>query len=288
MLVRRPSVATDRTAVVTGRPLRSIIRWAGSKRKLLPALSRYWRPSYDRYVEPFAGSCSLFFAIAPDRALLADKNADLMHALAVLRRTPGQLYDRVAALRADARTYARWRHRSPSALTSLGKAVRFVYLNRNCFNGIYRTNTDGEFNVPFSASRTGALPSRAEFVACGRLLRRATLRTGDFGATLRRCRKGDFVYVDPPYFVRRRRVFREYGPDAFGLEDFTRLLKHLDSLDARGVTFLLSYADTPSVRRLLKDREWRVDGLSVRRNIAGFKEKRVRVEEVLATNRPVT
>jgi DNA adenine methylase len=160
--------------------------------------------------------------------------------------------------------------------------VRFVYLNRNCFNGIYRTNKDGHFNVPFSADRTGAYFTLNELIECSRVLQNAELRAWDFGTTLRYVKEGDFVYLDPPFAVSRRRVFREYGVRPFDIDDVDRLGTHLRKIADRGADFLVSYADSSEARELA--RPWRWRRVPVRRHIAGFGEARKRAYELMITN----
>lgn len=233
-------------------------------------------------MEPFAGSCSLFFRLSPRRALLADKNKELIEVYEVLRRKPTDLYKAVTSFAPESWVYNQVRALQLSDLPVLERAARFIYLNRNCFNGIFRTNQTGGFNVPFARCRQGAVPSLSEFRAASRLLNDVELRAWDFGTTLRYCGKGDFVYLDPPYLVDARRVFREYGPRAFSSCDLQRLANHLEKLDERGAIFLLSYADSREARALA--RNWNSRRVSVRRNIAGFASDRKQGFELLITN----
>jgi DNA adenine methylase len=262
--------------------IRPFLRWAGSKRKLIPNLKRFWSNAYCRYVEPFAGSACLFFDLQPAEAVLSDKNEELIEMYEVVRENPTTVYDNVTALPRDARTYYKQRTLNPASLSALRRASRFIYLNRNCFNGIFRTNQSGLFNVPFSASRTGRFVSRGEFLAAARLLKRAKLRACDFGKTISSARNGDFVYIDPPYAVGARRVFRQYDSSPFGPPDLDRLTRHLKSLDERGATFLVSYADSKEARMLA--RPWHHMRLRIRRQIAGFLNARRNHFELLITN----
>jgi DNA adenine methylase len=271
-----------RSEIVIAPQQRPILRWAGSKRQLLPILGNYWSKSYSRYVEPFAGSCSLFHRLTPAEALLADKNEELMEAYEILRSHPDDVYDATSSLSRVEWLYLSVRALKPKKLPMVERAARFIYLNRNCFNGIFRTNQRGEFNVPFAHSRQGALPNRDEFLATARLLKDAELRAWDFGTTLRHCREGDFVYLDPPYVVEARRVFREYGPRPFDSADMLRLSEHLTKLHRRGVAFVLSYADCSESRAIAK--KWWSRRVRVRRNIAGFASNRKQSFELIITN----
>jgi len=267
------------TAAIATRPF---LRWAGSKRKQIPQLSKFWDSGYSRYVEPFAGSACLFFHTMPRHALLADKNEELIEMLGIVRWSPGQVYDRIVEIPRTREQYYYERARNPAELSKLQRAVRFIYLNRNCFNGIYRTNTMGQFNVPFASSRAGSFVTRDEFVAAGRLLRNAELRAWDFGTTLRYVKSGDFVYLDPPYAVKSRRVFCEYGKRPFCAADLCRLDHHLVKIDERGAVFVVSYADCREARSLASN--WNSRRMRVRRHVAGFSGARRVAYELVISN----
>ena len=165
-------------------PITPIFRWAGSKRKILPVLATYWSPSFARYVEPFAGSAALFFRLHPERALLGDINSELIEAYDVIRDRPDDVHCAVSKIARTPREYYRIRDGNTGRLKSFGRAVRFVYLNRYCFNGIFRTNQAGRFNVPFANKKPGVIPPIEHFRRSANLLSRATLKSGDFGALL--------------------------------------------------------------------------------------------------------
>jgi len=262
--------------------IRPFLRWAGSKRRQIPILQQFWNPNYTRYLEPFAGSSCLFFAIRPASAILADKNRELIEAYEVLREDPQYLFTSLAALPRNKTTYYYERSRHPQNLSRFERAVRFIYLNRNCFNGIYRTNLSGQFNVPFGGERTGAEITLRELIACADALETAKIRCWDFGQTLRCAKKGDFVYIDPPYAVSGRRVFREYGAKMFDLNDVERLKNHLKNMHERGAEFVVSYADSSEGRSISAD--WSSKRIRVARQVAGFSGSRRHAYELLITN----
>jgi len=264
-----------------GRPF---LRWAGSKRKQLSRLAPFWSPDHERYVEPFAGSACLFFELAPKAAVLGDSNKELIEAYRVVRDEPERLYKRLRRIRRDLATYHRWRHLKPESLDRETRVLRFLYLNRNCFNGIYRTNMDGEFNVPMG-TRLGEYFSRDDLVGCSKLLQKTTLVAGDFIKTLERVRAGDFVYLDPPYAVTSRRIFKEYGKKTFDTADIPRLSESLTAIVKRGADFLVSYADCAEARALALN--WYSVRFPVKRHIAGFAGDRKRAYEWLISNRPI-
>lgn len=269
--------------MLSDRSVRPFLRWAGSKRKLVPALAQYWNGHATRYIEPFAGSAALYFALAPKKALLADINKELIQTYAALRDQCEDVIQLLEPLPASSKeTYLALRQLQPEALTLPQVAARFIYLNRHCFNGLYRTNTDGRFNVPFSAVKTGKIPSPDELRACATLLSGTVLRHYSFQKTLSLARQGDFVYLDPPYLDSTRRVFREYDADCFGVRHLESLREALVDLDHREIRFVLSFTDSKEGRFLA--RGFRTSVVSVGRTIAGASAHRRQVDELLVSN----
>lgn len=259
-----------------------LFRWAGSKRKLLPQLLAHVPASLSRYIEPFAGSGCLFFALCPTKAILGDINRDLIDAYGVIRDHPRLVARALHRFRDDERTYYRLRSLSPSILSPIDRAARFTYLNRHCFNGVYRINRAGCFNVP-RGTRTGRLPSEAEFWRSSYALKRADLRPVDYRDCLADVRTGDFVYLDPPYASRRRNTHGEYGYNCFSEGNLPELLWVLRKIDRARATFLLSY----SVHSAFVDlpATWCTKIVRVRRHVAGFAKDRHIVQEILVSNR---
>jgi DNA adenine methylase len=262
---------------------RSFLRWAGSKRKLLSRLEPFWDDGFSRYVEPFAGSACLFFSIAPSQAVLGDNNRELINVYRVLRAAPERMHRRLVRIPRDRDAYYRWRAKDPRKLDRETRALRFIYLNHNCFNGIYRTNMRGQFNVPFGTKLATYL-SLDEFVGCAEALANVRLISGDFEHTLSRVERDDFVYLDPPYAVTSRRLFRQYGTKSFDTDDVERLARELKRIDKLGAHFVVSYADCREARALASS--WNSQKFLVRRHIAGFSDHRTRSFEWLIHNLP--
>lgn len=259
------------------------LRWAGSKRKLLPKLKGFWTKEHKRYVEPFAGSACLFFALRPPKAIIGDMNSELISTyIEVKYRLPALLTALAELPPWNKKEYLRLRSLDPSRLGPQARAARFIYLNRFCFNGIYRTNLRGQFNVPYSGDGCGALPQDEVFQRCSCRLQGARFVSGDFEKVLSQVEKGDLVYMDPPYAVRARRVFREYDPGTFTHEDIARLRSWMTRLNKAGISFLVSYAESDEADVLRKGFSYEM--VSVRRNIAGFAAHRARTNELLISN----
>lgn len=237
--------------------------------------------TYRRYIEPFVGSGCVFAALAPKTAVIGDINEELMFAYATLRDKPCEVVNAVAAFPTDSDTYYSLRALHPASLDEIARAARFFYLNRFCFNGVYRTNKSGMFNVP-RGTRTGEMPTALTFFQFSDLLKRAKLIKGDFQNLLNVGRDGDFIYLDPPYVEPGTRFRGEYGYGSFGSNDEDRLIAALLDADGRGVSVVLSYHNGLAKRLT----GWRKVRQNVARSVGGFGQSRSLVCEVLYTNVP--
>ncbi len=277
-----PSSAPGKTFLESSRAA-PLIRWAGSKKRSLPQIVPFLRQDFNRYFEVFSGSAALFFSIEPALATLCDNNIDLMMFYRAAKRSPDAVYEEFIRLPRNEVTYYRIRGMYHDQEHGLQKAAWFLYMNRNCFNGIYRTNVEGRFNVPFSSSRVPKYQTWEEFRSSVRLLRRAQLKSYDFQTVCcENVKKGDFVYLDPPYYIPNKRVFREYSPNPFSEIDLDRLADTLRAIHKSRAYFLLSYPDCERIRRL--SYAWHTRTISVRRTIAGSPAARGGVAELIITN----
>ncbi len=258
-----------------------MIRWAGSKRQLLPKLIPKLPSHFGTYIEPFAGSACLFFAVSPAKAILSDRNLDLIEAYKTIARHPIRVLRGARSMSASSNEYYRIRAQNPESLSPINRAVRFLYLNRYCFNALYRTNGSGAFNVPIGR-KTGGFPDEATFRRSATALCRAELFCSDFEETLSRAKKGDFVYLDPPYVSRKGADKNVYGCGSFTALDLPRLLQQLEALHSTKVHFLLSYSYSSELLNLLPRKPRPV--FEVRRHISGKANGRGLANEVLVSN----
>lgn len=263
----------------------SFLRWAGSKRQALGVLSRLVPASGRCYVEPFAGSAALFFATRPEQATLADLNGHLVNAMRQVRRSPTRIHSGVCAISRDKETYYAIRDRF-NELDPRGEeaAILFVYLNRNCFNGLWRTNQRGLFNVPYGSGDMADIPPLSLFLRCASALRGRTLIHQDYRATLEGLDSHHFIYADPPYFTADERTFVEYGAKSFGKSDLDELVSLLVGASRRGAQVALTYSGAMPVPGIPD--EWSRTGFDVTRNIGGFAGTRKKHSEILYTNIP--
>lgn len=260
-----------------------LFRWAGSKRKILPHIKRHLPPIYKRYFEPFCGSACLYFDIRPQQATLSDMNPELIHAYLMVRDNPLQVHDFLSGLTVSSEEYLRIRGLDERTLADNERAGRFIYLNKLCFNGVYRTNLQGKFNVPMGV-RTGSIPTLDELLDYSKVLQGVEFLAGDFQAIVDRAEEGDFIYLDPPYSKPESRKRGEYGPNSFDFSDIQRLVDSLKSAEQRGISFTLSYCESDALLESISP-DWFVESLSVRRHVAGFHQHRRVVGELLISNR---
>ncbi len=266
----------------------TFLRWAGSKKQIRETLSHCWHAAQTaggngRYIEAFCGSASLFFHIKPSSALLVDINAELMDCYEVVREDPAAVVELLQQYPVDQEFYYQLRAADELVLDPVERAARFIYLNRFCFNGLYRTNANGRFNVPYGAGRTGAVPSLEVLREASETLSNSELIHCDFELALSgEIKQGDFIYVDPPYAKRNHSLDFQYGPDEFGVGDLNRLFDLLEMAHDAGAFFVLSYADCDDVEEFSE--KWGGYTVEVQRSIAADTSCRERTREVLISN----
>jgi DNA adenine methylase len=225
------------------------VKWAGGKRQLLPAIRAALPEISARYFEPFVGGGAVFFDANPRRAFLSDANAELINAYLAVRDRVEVL---VRALRGhvyDKEHYYRVRALRPESLDEVERAARTIFLNKTGFNGLYRVNSKGIFNVPFGRFKNPNICDETTLRACSARLAGVNVRCRPFEAVLGEAEAGDFVYFDPPYVpLSRTAHFTAYSDLKFDLEDQERLACVFERLADRGVKAMLSNSDVAWVR----------------------------------------
>lgn len=259
----------------------SILRWAGSKRKLVKELLSLAPPEFGRYLEPFAGSAVLFFELRPPTGVLGDLNPEVIATYSAIRDEPSGVHRHLESIPKTSDAYYKLRSIDPTALTGVQRAARLIFLMKACFNGVYRTNRQGLFNVPLG-SKFFALPDRQIIDAASDALSQIELVCGDFAEAIGRAAPGDFVYLDPPYSDGTR--FRgEYSYNgAFQSEDLERLVNSCNELTQKKVSVLLSFKESEAVVDALEG--WSFKRLDVTRSVSGFAHSRRTAREILAYN----
>ena len=230
---------------------RPFLKWAGGKTQLLPDLFARFPHTFKRYHEPFLGGGAVFFALAPKSAILSDVNGDLVETYTAIRDDVEGVIAKLRAHTVSEEHYYRVRAQKSAALTPAAAAARTIYLNRTCFNGLYRVNRDGQFNVPFGKYDNPTICNEENLLAVSAALQDVQLRNEsvfDIGA---RVRRGDLVYFDPPYDpLSPTSSFTSYAKTAFGRDEQKRLAELFTRLACRGVHVVLSNSDTPFIRAI--------------------------------------
>lgn len=284
---------------VTGRAVRGVVprpflKWAGGKGQLLEQLEPLLPPLADgaRYVEPFLGSGALFFHLrrtrGPRPALLSDSNAELIGAYRVLRdHVDGLLraLNRHQAAHGEEHFYE-VRATDPAALTPVEAAARLIYLNKTGYNGLYRVNSAGEFNVPFGRYARPRIADEANLRGVSEALADVSLEVADFREVVLHASADDFIYLDPPYVpVSGTASFTSYTRDCFGEHDQIELAATYRALDERGCRLMLSNSDTDLVRQMYVGYE--LKRVKAKRMINSNGARRGFVRELVVLNYPV-
>ncbi len=227
--------------------VKPILRWAGGKSNLVPQLIEFLPTRWERYVEPMVGGGALFFCLAPKESILADINDELINFYQILKDHQGKLVQALLRLKASLKQYYQLRAQKPA--DDMERAVRFAYLNRLCWNGLYRVNRRSEFNVPIGDRLPGRLWHQRDLDLAAQALQNARLMSGDFQETLKHVRKDDFVFLDPPYPRGSREAlgFNRYSPGQFSLGDHKRLAEWVEKLTKLGAKVILTLADSSKI-----------------------------------------
>jgi DNA adenine methylase len=266
---------------------RPFLKWAGGKGQLLDQLRPLLpRTPWRRYFEPFVGSAALFFALRPAEATLSDVNRELVDCYLAVQKHVEPLVRALQEHEYDEELYYQVREQDPAGLELPQRAARTIYLNKTGYNGLYRVNKSGRFNVPFGRYTNPGFRSADSLEnlrACSRALQSAKIAVRDFGQVVRHARKGDFVYFDPPYVpLSDTADFTSYAAGGFGPSEQQRLAEIVDELSAAGVLVMLSNSDTPAVRALYQ--RYRIDVVTASRSINSRANGRGKVREVVVRN----
>ncbi|WPM32062.1 DNA adenine methylase [Hydrogenobacter sp. T-2] len=226
------------------------VKWAGGKRQIVNLLVAYMPKNYETYIEPFVGGGALFFQVQPRKAIIGDINQELINAYLVIKDHVEDLIEDLKMHKNTPEYYYRIRAIDPKSLDPIKRASRFIYLNKTCYNGLYRENSKGEFNVPFGRYKNPKIVDEENLKAVSEFLRSCDLEVlcGDFEETCKKAKAGDFVYFDPPYYS----TFSNYTKENFTEKDHIRLRDLFVELDKKGVYLMLTNSNTDFIKNLYK------------------------------------
>lgn len=270
-----------------------LIKWAGGKRQLLHELDLRLPSRWNTYFEPFIGGGALLVNLENrgklSHAIIADLNRELVNLYRVVKTKPEQLIEELSRddFRNDEESYKQLKHEFNSLTGSdrnrIRRAALLVYLNKHGFNGLWRVNRKGEFNVPFGRHTKKSLPSELSIQKFHVLLQKVTIRHADFEKTVRPAKKGDFVYFDPPYHpLSKTASFTDYHASGFRFSDQERLAKTFMRLSDKGVHVMLSNSKVPEVEELYAD--FSIATVPAKRYINCNGERRSGTYEIIVTN----
>ena len=269
------------------------VKWVGGKRQLLRQfrnLGLYppeeFNPIKNTYHEPFVGGGAVFFDLLPKKAYLSDMNSELITTYKVIRDNVSALIQSLKKHKHTKEYYLKMRSKNPKDLSDVEVASRFIYLNRTGFNGMYRVNKKGEFNVPFGKYANPMICDEKNLRKVSKVLKEVVIKKQDYRNVLAEAKKGDFIYFDPPYYpISKTASFTSYTKNSFLEEDQIELRDTFVALHKRGCFVMLSNSDTVFINKLYSD----IKGVKVSKVVAGRAinsnaTKRGKINEVLVTN----
>jgi DNA adenine methylase len=267
------------------------VKWAGGKRQLLDKISERLPREYNNYYEPFIGGGAVLFELQPQNAIINDINASLINAYRIITDKPHEFIDNVKKLDLDIidggkEYYYSIREQYNDKLMKeefdVELASFFVFINKHCFNGLYRVNGKGLFNVPYNNSKNGSIDEEA-IIAASEYLNNVKIMLGDFELACEDAKKGDFLFFDSPYAPLNPSSFESYTKEGFDVESHERLAKLFDKLTKRGCYCMLTNHNTDFINELYSNKGYKMDVVSVKRLINSDASKRTG-EEIIICN----
>lgn len=235
---------------------RPFVKWAGGKRQLIDILLENVPAEFNRYIEPFVGGGALLFALTPQRAIISDINRELIHAYRIIKKDVEHLIEKLKKYKNDKETFYQLRALNPGTLPPIERACRFIYLNKTCYNGLYRENSLGQFNAPFGKYKSPTIldADNLRRICMYFKVAKIMIYEQDFEETVDLCERGDFIYFDPPYHpLSDTARFTKYSKVDFNIDEQRRLARVYRELDKKGCYVLLSNSNTPLIRELYAD-----------------------------------
>lgn len=272
------------TLMVKAKPF---VKWVGGKTQLLKTLVAQTPLKFENYFEPFVGGGALFFKLnslgrIKKQAYLNDGNKNLITVYEAIKTKPHELIEELSSGKYQNTEETFYKIRSEEPKDRLQQAARFIYLNKTAFNGLYRVNLKGKFNVPFGRYRNPAILDAKNLLAASKTLENVELACLDFEEAVMKAKEDDFIYFDPPYHpLSKTSSFTSYTANNFTVNDQTRLFKCFERLKRRGCKLLLSNSYTPLIHELYKEHE--LETVMANRAINCKGNERGKIKEVLIT-----
>lgn len=278
--------------IISQKP-KPFVKWVGGKRQLLQQfrlLNLYppenFDPKTNSYFEPFVGGGAVFFDLLPEKAYLSDMNFELIATYHTIKNNVEELIQSLKKHKYNKEYFLNIRTLDFNTLPELEIASRFIYLNRTCFNGMFRVNSKGQFNVPFGKYNNPIICDESNLRKVSEVLKKVEIKCQDYKAILKKAKKGDFIYFDPPYYpLNKTSSFTSYTKDAFLDKEQLELRDTFLELHKRGCFVMLSNSDTPFINEIYSDhRGIKINKVKAGRAINSKASGRGKITEVLITN----
>lgn len=291
-LADKNNLLEDSSRIIAEKP-KPFVKWVGGKRQLLAQfrlMNLYPPEKFDikhgRYFEPFVGGGAVFFDLLPETAFLSDLNNELVTTYNVIKNDVENLIKSLKKHELDKEYFLKVRAQNPETLTPLNVASRFIFLNRTCFNGMYRVNSKGGFNVPYGKYSNPLICDVVNLRKASKALKNIEITNQDYKEVLKKAKKGDFIYFDPPYYpVSKTASFTSYTKESFLDREQTELRDTFVELHKRGCFVMLSNSDTPFINNIYSEpKGLRITRVQAGRAINSDATKRGKITEVLVTN----
>ena len=268
------------------------IKWVGGKRQLLPQFRNLYptkfNPNTNTYHEPFLGGGAVFFDLQPKNAIISDLNKELVLAYKILKKFPRKLINSLEKHIYDKKYFLQIREKNPDNLSDLEIASRFIYLNKTGFNGLYRVNKKGKFNVPFGKYKNPKICDASNLENVSKVLQLAEIKHQNYKKVLENAKKGDFIYFDPPYYpLNKTSNFTSYISNAFLEKEQEALKNTFFQLHKKGCLVMLSNSDTPFIQKIysaLNEKKIFIHTVKAGRAVNSNAAKRGKITEVVITN----
>lgn len=258
------------------------LKWAGGKRSIMDEITTRMPRDFNTYHEPFVGGGAVFFSTEQRKAMLSDYNADLVTTYNIVKNSPYKLIDALEIHKANHSKEYFYTIRAKHDLEGdVEKSARFIYLNRTCFNGLFRVNRSGEFNVPLGSYKNPDITQKISIMDCHRALRGVSISHNSYSEITPSA--GDFVYFDPPYYPENEAYFTSYTKYGFTHEDHVSLRNFALDLCTRGVQVMLSNSNTPAIRELYDLPQFTISEITAPRRISCNVSNRTNAKEVIIT-----
>jgi DNA adenine methylase len=291
-VVDKKNLINDASRIIANKP-KPFVKWVGGKRQLLAQFRlrnlyppEKFNPKTGRYFEPFVGGGAVFFDLLPEKAYLSDLNNELVVTYNVIKNDVENLIKSLKKHSLDKEYFLKIRAQNPENLSDINIASRFIYLNRTCFNGMYRVNSKGGFNVPFGKYTNPLICDETNLRKVAKALKNVEIKRQDYKEVLKKAKKGDFVYFDPPYYpISKTASFTSYTSETFLDKEQIELRDTFSELHKQGCFVMLSNSDTPFINKIYTEiKGARISKVSAGRAINSDASKRGKITEVLVTN----